>query len=435
MANKIKLDYDYAVKEKAIFEYAEKIADINNKINKKIVNESEYLGFLDPSKNVLKKDYELILEKSKNLLLEEQIEYLVIIANKAILLQIQAIEDFVQTNNILGSKLKLIYVDESIDGDELAKITNALVSKPFAINVISKRGDNIETLLLFREFKIMLEKIIGKNNANKYIFITTNNNYGKMYELCQKNNYNHFALFDNITEKYLTYTPAILFPLACLGLNINKFIDESVEAHERFSESDLTRNVAYQYAAIREILKRNNFKVEFLNVFSKKTFKLGALLQMYLSETTNKKAKGLFVSVSNAASDIKALSQLMCENNLLTFNTNLILDNPKYDYKIQTSNVPEDSMLSVSGLTFNSINKLIQNTIIENSVIIYKIPNIKIHINDDTESGIAWILAFIQKATLMSAYLENTNPFSSEVLDIFNGNFIKKIKDILKKGN
>ncbi|SFW06114.1 Uncharacterised protein [Chlamydia abortus] len=35
----------------------------------------------------------------------------------------------------------------------------------------------------------------------------------------------------------------------------------------------------------------------------------------------------------------------------------------------------------------------------------------------------------------MSAYLENTNPFSSEVLDIFNGNFIKKIKDILKKGN
>lgn len=122
MANKIKLDYDYAVKEKAIFEYAEKIADINNKINKKIVNESEYLGFLDPSKNVLKKDYELILEKSKNLLLEEQIEYLVIIANKAILLQIQSIEDFVQTNNILGSKLKLIYVDESIDGDELAKI-------------------------------------------------------------------------------------------------------------------------------------------------------------------------------------------------------------------------------------------------------------------------------------------------------------------------
>ena len=156
---------------------------------------------------------------------------------------------------------------------------------------------------------------------------------------------------------------------------------------------------------------------------------------MYLSETTNKKAKGLFVSVSNAASDIKALSQLMCENNLLTFNTNLILDNPKYDYKIQTSNVPEDSMLSASGLTFNSINTLIQNTIIENSVIIYKIPNIKIHINDDTESGIAWILAFIQKATLMSAYLENTNPFSSEVLDIFNGNFIKKIKDILKKGN
>lgn len=37
MANKIKLDYDYAVKEKAIFEYAEKIADINNKINKKIL--------------------------------------------------------------------------------------------------------------------------------------------------------------------------------------------------------------------------------------------------------------------------------------------------------------------------------------------------------------------------------------------------------------
>ena len=437
MANKIFIDYDYAVKEQAIKKYEDEVKIINRKINSNIIEGSEYFGFLNSYKNITKEDYQLINQISKFLLYENRIQYLVILSNKAINLQIQAITDFCLGNRPFNKKIDFIYLNDSMDGTQIAQTIEFLNNKSFAINVISQNGDNIEISLLLREFSIILESKVGKINASKYIYVTTNNNYGSLFELAKKKNYTHFVLYDNVIEKYATFSAAVLLPLSLAEINIEKFLDGAKDANVKYSDDKLENNVAYQYAIIRNILSKNNFVLETLNSFYVNNNKMVKLLEMYLSESSLKNNSGIIPISFNSSSEIKSLTQLISlskipsnEANFKIFNTNIIVDNPKYDYHLAYLNNGERNPFE--NITFNAINKVIRNSIIENNVIIYKIPNIKIHIVDDTEYTAGWLIAFMQRAAIMCAYLQNVNPFTNEVLKNYQINFMKKIKDITK---
>ena len=440
MANKIFIDYDYAVKEQSIKKFENEINIINSKINSNIIEGSEYFGFLNVYKNITKEDYQKILEISKNLLKDNEVEYLVIIANESINLQIQAITEFCLGKKPFNKKIEFIYLNDSMDGAQIAQIIEFLSDKTFAINAISQTGENIEIYLLLKEFSLILETRVGKINASKYIYITTNNNYGSLFELAKKKNYTHFVLYDNVIEKYATFSAAILLPLSIAEVNIDKFLEGAKDANIKYSNGKLDNNIAYQYSVIRHILYNNNFVMETINSFRKNESKMSKLLQMYLSESALKNNSGIIPIAFNSSSDIKPFSQLLSlskisshEGNFRIFNTNLIVQNPKYDYQFSYSSNGERNPFE--NITFNSINKIISDCIIENNVIIYKIPNIKIQILDDTDYTAGWFIVFMQRAAIMSAYLNNINPFTNEVLKNYHINFMKKLKDVGKGEN
>lgn len=162
MANRINIDFEYAIKETALQRYQDEITLINQKINTGVIEGNEYLNFLNVYKNMLKEDYEKIQTISKWLLYEEKINYMVVIASKTICLQIQALIDLNLGLFPFSQKTKLIFIQENIDGCELAQILEILNEKSFAVNVISQYGESIQTLLLFREFKNILEKKLEK---------------------------------------------------------------------------------------------------------------------------------------------------------------------------------------------------------------------------------------------------------------------------------
>ncbi|ASI53673.1 glucose-6-phosphate isomerase [Metamycoplasma hyosynoviae] len=434
MANsKITINFDYAVKEESINKYQSEVKIINEKINMLIDTDNEYYGFFNIYKNITKTDYEKILQFSKNLLYEEKIEYFIVLANKSYCLQIKSLFDLYHGSNPFENKIKFIFVDESIDGSEFAQIVEKIKNKSFAINVISKTGESFQTLLLFREFKYILEKNVGKLNANKYIYITTNNNFGSLFKLVQKYKYNHFTLFDNTTENFSNYTAAILFPLACAEINIDKYLEGAYEANQRFSNNSLEQNPAYQYAVIRHILRKNNFKIEVINNYSKDLDLITKVLGVYLNETSLKDSSGILALNQNALVDLKINSQIMNENTLNTFCTNIIIENPKYDYHIfNSANYIDDDLNALSSITFNGINKIIRNTIIENNVIIYKVPNVKIYISEINANTLGWIVSFMHRVSIMSAGLEAVNPFINNSIKNFNINLIKKVSKIIK---
>ena len=53
MANRINIDFEYAIKETALQRYQDEITLINQKINTGVIEGNEYLNFLNVYKNML----------------------------------------------------------------------------------------------------------------------------------------------------------------------------------------------------------------------------------------------------------------------------------------------------------------------------------------------------------------------------------------------
>lgn len=433
MANNgpINLNIAYAIKDQAIAKYQDTVGEINKKIRTGNIEGKEKFGFFDVFKGITKADFHAIKQKSKELITSNQVEVLVVIASKEICLQSQALIDFSKGIRPHDSKIEIIFVNDSISGRDIAQLCIYLGRKSFAINVISQRGDSIETLLLFREFRSILEKKLGKVNANKYIYVSTNNNYGRLFEEVQSSNYQHFVIYDNTIERYFSFSAAILFPLACAEINIDKFLSGANEASTIYSKDNLETNAAYRYAVARTILYKNGHNVEFINVFSNSDFKLGELWKMYFSEAAIKNKKGILPLINFMQDDAKAFGQSITQNDLKTFETSLFVSN-NIDYK-PTSPSPEEAgyfNYLNQGTTYNKIGKAIADTIVENHVIIYKIPNLRIFIADDSDITLGWLTVFLHRSSIMSAYLLGINPFVNTGQANLNMTLLKSIKDI-----
>ncbi|VEU78578.1 Glucose-6-phosphate isomerase [Metamycoplasma arthritidis] len=433
MANNgpISLDVSYAIKDQAIAKYQDIIGDINKKIKTGNIEGKEKFGFFDVFKGVTKHDYNAIKQKSKELIASGEVEVLVVIASKEITLQSQALIEFSKGLRPQSSSLEIIFVNDNINGRDIAQLCIYLSKKNFAINVISQRGDSIETLLLFREFRSILEKKLGKVNANKYIYVSTNNNYGTLFEEVRNGNYEHFVIYDNTIERYFSFSAGVLFVLACAAINIDKFLDGANKAAAIYSKDDLEVNVAYRYAVARTILFKNEHNLEFINVFSKSDYKLGELWKMYFSEASVKNHKGILPLVNFMQDDAKVFGQSITQSGLKIFETSLYVNNG-LDYKPVSPSADEANNYNYLNqtVTYNKIGKAIADTIIENHVIIYKIPNLRIFIADDSDITLGWMMVFLHRASIVSAYLLGLNPFVNTGQANLNMTLLKSIKDI-----
>ncbi|SYV89595.1 Glucose-6-phosphate isomerase, partial [Metamycoplasma alkalescens] len=183
MAIKNKIDFvcDQVINQK-VFEgkYKEIIHSINEKIKTNEISSQKNLGFLHVKKNIQKSDY----SKLQNILKffnEEKIEVLVVIAPEYICLQSESIINLVDTHLKEDSDIDILFINESYSGIDVANLIKYLENKRFALNVISKNGDDFESLIIFRELISLLTNRVGRNNATKYIYVTTNNNYGRLF--------------------------------------------------------------------------------------------------------------------------------------------------------------------------------------------------------------------------------------------------------------
>ncbi|TPE56976.1 hypothetical protein FJO69_02590 [[Mycoplasma] falconis] len=412
MANSpIKIDFSKALREKFFEKYENEITEINNKISSRNINGSQHLDFFDVKDKITKSDFEFI-KKAYSLLVKKNIEYLVVVCPQQIRLQSEALIDLNKGKYSDKDKIKILYVDETIDGRDLVLLSQFLADKRFVLNVISQSGKSMEINLVYREIKQILIKKFGPQVASDYIFVTTNNNYGDLFKEAKENNYHLLGISDGVKEKYVNFTPAVLFPLACANINIIEYINGATAANEYYAKTPLEKNEAYLYALIRFILVKNNFKLEHLNVYSASYVKLAKLMKMYFIEANTAKERGLLVEISKQPSDLMTYSQLAISLPIRTFDTHILFTNPTYDLQVSMNNEGEDDYLNhLSKFTYNFIGKVIAESVIDSHVGLHKIASLKIDIEDYSAYNLGWIIAFIHRTAIMCAYLHEIDPF------------------------
>ena len=263
---KIKIDFAHAIDLKNIFIYKDRVKEIHEKMEKFETAGAAFLGWKDLPNRINLNEVKQI-EESAAFLHKEKIEVLVVIGIGGSYLGAKAGLDFIYGPYPSKSDLKMrvIFAGESLSATDLAQKLKYVENKKFAINVISKSGTTLEPAIAFRMFKKLLEDKVGKHNAPKYIFATTDASKGSLFNLATHEGYQKFVIPDDIGGRFSVLTPVGLFPFACAGINIKKLLNGAKFATEEYSSGNLNDNDAYQYAVVRNIFyKEKNLNVEFL---------------------------------------------------------------------------------------------------------------------------------------------------------------------------
>ncbi|WP_022935050.1 glucose-6-phosphate isomerase [Mesomycoplasma moatsii] len=428
----IKINFNKANLDlKEIFAYADKVKEINEKMEKFEGEGSAFLGWKDLPNNINPKDVQRIEDCAKKLH-NDGVEVLVVIGIGGSYLGVRAGIDFV-FGEYPGSekKMEIIYVGESISSTSLVEKLKYVENKKFAINVISKSGTTLEPAIAFRLFKKMLEDKIGKNNAKDYIFATTDASKGLLIKLAEKEGYERFVIPDDVGGRFSVLTPVGLFPFACVGLNIKKIISGAKSANDIFGSSDLVSNLAYQYAVARYILHtKKKYPVEMIVSYETcHRFFLEWWKQLF-AESEGKNEKGLLPHSAIFTTDLHSLGQFIQEGSKVLFETILTIKKPKYDLKMfelpQEEN--NDNLNYLAEKSIHEINNIAFDATIDAHSLVGRVPNIHISIEDYSEESFGTIVMFFERAVAISGYLLRINPFNQPGVEVYKTNMFKTLK-------
>ena len=136
--------------------------------------------------------------------------------------------------------------------------------KEFSVNVISKSGTTTEPAIAFRVFKELLIEKYGQEEANKRIYATTDKAKGAVKVEAVANDWETFVVPDNVGGRFSVLTAVGLLPIAAAGIDIEALMTGANAARQELTSAEISENIAYQYAAIRNILYRKGYITEIL---------------------------------------------------------------------------------------------------------------------------------------------------------------------------
>ncbi len=151
---------------------------------------------------------------------------------------------------------EIYFAGNSISGSYLHDLIEQIGDRDFSLNVISKSGTTMEPSIAFRVLKDKLVQKYGKEEAAKRIYATTDREKGALKSEADAEGYQTFVVPDDIGGRFSVLSAVGLLPIAVAGADIDQLMKGAADARSEYTETDLNKNEAYQYAALRNILYR-----------------------------------------------------------------------------------------------------------------------------------------------------------------------------------
>ena len=404
------IDIDYA-------SYAEQIKKINQSIDNKTGEGNDFLGWANYPETYDKEEFERIVKAGE--FIQKNCEVLVVCGIGGSYLgaraAIEAINGLLPTN-----KVKIIFFGNTFDSDYGYQVLSFLKGKKFAINVISKSGTTTETSVGFRLVKELLEEQVGKEEASKYIFATTDKARGALIELAKKYGYERFVLPDDVGGRYSVFTAVGLLPMAAAGIDIRAFMDGALAGKKEYDTD--TINEAYKYAIARRALYVSGKSAEMFVTYKLQLVQLTEWWKQLYGESEGKDGKGLLPDSATFTTDLHSLGQFVQDGSKLLFETILNVESPKEDVKIPHDSDNLDGLNYLEGKDMDYVNKKAFEGTLDAHVNSGKVPNIVISISKMDAYNLGQLMYFFMRACAMSAYLNGVNPFNQPGVEIYKKN-------------
>lgn len=318
--------------------------------------------------------------------------------------------------------LQIIYLGQTFSPTYLAQVMDYLQDKNFAINVISKSGTTTETSISFRLLRELLEKKIGKENARKAIFATTDRQKGALKTLANQEGYATYVLPDDIGGRYSVLTAVGLFPIACSGIDIREMLKGAAEAKKLYSNDDIQMNICYQYAVMRDYFYRHQKAVEMFVSYEPSLTQIGEWFKQLFGESEGKEKKGLLPASVTFSTDLHSMGQFIQDGTPLLFETVLYVDKPHLDILVPHDEEDLDGLNYLENKPLSFVNEKAFLGTLDAHANSGHVPTMVIHVDKMDAHHLGHLFYFFMRACAMSAYLLEINPFNQPGVEIYKKN-------------
>ena len=412
----IKLNLENTNCEIDFASYADKVAEINKMINEKTGKGNDFLGWTTWPKDYDKAELDRIIKSAK--FVRENFDVLVVCGIGGSYLGARAAIEAI--NGLFPSdKLEIIYLGQTFSSTYIAQVLAYLKNKKFAINVISKSGTTTETSISFRLLKELLEAKVGKEEARKAIFATTDKEKGALKTLCDKEGYETFVLPGDIGGRYSVLTAVGTFPIACAGIDVKKLLKGAEKAMNELNNEDIHTNPCYQYAVTRDYMYRHKKQVEMFVTYEPSLTMIGEWLKQLFGESEGKQHRGLLPTSVTFSTDLHSLGQFIQDGTPLLFETTVFVKKPALDVKVPSDKENLDGLNYLKGKKLSFVNEKAFEGTLNAHASEGKVPNVVIELEKLTSESLGYLFYFFMRACAMSAYLLKVNPFNQEGVEVY----------------
>ena len=405
------------IDDQELLKWQDKVSEINNKINDKTGEGSDFLGWVDLPINYDKQELDRIKSAAKRV--RENSEVLVVIGIGGSYLGSRAVIEALGKD----SKVKVLFAGNNLSSRYLIEILKQIEGKEVSLNVISKSGTTTEPALAFRILREWMENKYGQK-ANERIYATTDKEKGVLKNLATKKTYETFVVPDDIGGRYSVLTAVGLLPIAVAGINIDELMNGARQAREDFNKENILENEAYKYAVARNIYLSQGKLVEILANYEPCLHYVSEWWKQLFGESEGKDKKGIMPASVDLTTDLHSMGQYIQDGNRILLETVLNIEEDSENILIKQENEDSDGLNFLAGKTLDFVNKKAMEGTIQ-AHIDGDTPNIIINLPKLDEFNLGYLLYFWEKSCAMSGYLLGVNPFNQPGVEVYKKNMFR----------
>ncbi|KYC96780.1 glucose-6-phosphate isomerase [Heyndrickxia sporothermodurans] len=386
---------------------------------------NDFLGWIDLPVEYDKEEFQRILNASEKIKNDSDV-LLVIGIGGSYLGARAAIEmlnhSFYNTQSKDKRKTpQILFVGNNISSSYMTDVIDLLEGKDFSINVISKSGTTTEPAIAFRIFSKLLKKKYGEEGAKHRIFATTDKAKGALKTLANEEGYETFVIPDDVGGRYSVLTAVGLLPIAVSGVNIQEMMDGAAQARSDFNNENIKENIAYQYAAVRNVLYNKGKTIEMLINYEPGLQYFSEWWKQLFGESEGKDQKGIFPSSANFSTDLHSLGQYIQEGRRDLFETVIKVAKARHELVIEEEEHDLDGLNYLAGKTVDFVNnKAFEGTLLAHTD--GNVPNLIVEIPEMNAYTFGYLVYFFEKACAISGYLLGVNPFDQPGVEAYKVN-------------
>ena len=384
---------------------------------------ADFRGFIDLPVDYDKDEFARIKKAAKKI--QSDSEVFIGIGIGGSYLGARAAIDFLSSSfyNVKNEKdvPEVYFCGNSISPNYLADLLDVIGDRDFSINVISKSGTTTEPSIAFRILKAKLIEKYGVEGAKGRIYATTDRAKGALKTESDAEGYEEFVVPDDIGGRFSVLTAVGLLPIAVAGIDIDKLMEGAAQSREDYSSADLTKNDAYKYAALRNILYRKGYTTELLENYEPNVQYFGEWWKQLMGESEGKDQKGIYPSSANFSTDLHSLGQYIQEGRRNLMETVVLIDTPRHDVKIPAEKDNLDGLKYLENKSMDFVNKKAY----EGVVLAHTdggVPVMTVHIEKQDAYNLGYLMYFFEIAVGISGYLNGINPFNQPGVEAYKKN-------------